>query len=172
MAAQSWDPEPSGIEPGAFRHALASLAAGVVVVTARRDGAPHAMTATAFCSVSLDPPLVLVSVSRTSRFHATVLAAGRWAVSVLRDDQVEVARHFSRPGRDLATQFDAVPHAPAPVSGAPVITGALVWLDCRTEAVHEAGDHTVVVGRVLATGSDDLDGSGRPLTYYRSRYRT
>ena len=159
----------------AFRETLSHFSAGVAVVTTRWRGISHAMTATAFCSVSLDPPLVLVSVSRTSRFHAAVLGAGRWAVSILAADQDALARHFSTPGRDLATQFDGLPHTPAPVTGSPVIDGSLAWLDCETDTVHEAGDHTLVVGLVLATGVAGDAGSEqsptRPLTYYRSQYR-
>lgn len=169
------DQPPPGVDQAAFRETLSHLSAGVVVVTANWRGTLHAMTATAFCSVSLDPPLVLVSVSKTSRFHGALLGADRWAASIMSAQQAPVARHFSTPGRDLATQFDGVPHGPAPVTGAPVIDGSLAWLDCETEAVHSAGDHTLVIGLVRAAGvaanagSEDLP--VQSLSYYRSQYR-
>ena len=88
--------------PGAeFRQTMAAFASGVTVVTTRWQGVGHAMTATAFCSVSLDPPLVLVCVSRQSRFHAAVTQADGWSVSLLNAGQEGVARHFANSGRRL-----------------------------------------------------------------------
>jgi flavin reductase (DIM6/NTAB) family NADH-FMN oxidoreductase RutF len=108
------DPRPRAAEippeSEALRHAMTRLSAGVCVVTASWQGRLHAMTATAVCSVSLDPPLVLVCVGRASRFHAAVVGASRWGVSVLAEDQADLARHFADRGRDLLTQFDTVPH--------------------------------------------------------------
>lgn len=147
---------------------MAELAAGVTVVTSLWGGMAHAMTATAFTSVSVAPPLILVCVGKTSRFHAAVTQAGRWAVSLLSADQVELARHFSRSGRDLATQFEGVASVPAPYSQAPVLTGAQAWLDCTTHALHDGGDHTIVVGRVVASGRESVDDG--PLTYHRGTY--
>jgi flavin reductase (DIM6/NTAB) family NADH-FMN oxidoreductase RutF len=149
---------------------MAHFASGVTVVTARHAGVAHALTATAFSSVSLDPPLVLVCVAKSSRFHAAVIGARVWAVSLLTADQEAVARHFSHRGRDLLSQFDAVAHHSAPVSGAPLLTGAVSWLDCQTTAEHDAGDHTIVVGQVVATSQES---AGEPvLTYYRGTYHT
>ncbi len=152
----------------AMRRAMADFASGVTIVTARWQGVAYAMTATAFCSVSLDPPLVLVCVAKTSRFHTSVSRADGWAVSLLAADQEPVARHFSNRGRNLLTQFDQVPSSPAPLSGAPLVDGALAWLECVTDARHDAGDHTIVVGRVLRTSGESA--GGEPLTYYRGSY--
>lgn len=152
----------------AMRRTLADFASGVTIVTTHWQGVPHAMTATAFCSVSLDPPLVLVCVAKTSRFHAAVTRADGWAVSLLAADQEPVARHFANRGRDLLTQFNQVASSPAPLSGSPLIFGALAWLDCVTDARHDAGDHTIVVGRVQATSEESAGGD--PLTYYRGSY--
>lgn len=150
----------------ALRQAMTRLSTGVCVVTASWQGRLHAMTATAVCSVSLEPPLVLVCVGRTSRFHAAVLGAGAWGVSVLAEDQADVARHFADRGRDLLTQLDPVPHVRGAVTDAPLVDGALAWLECATWATHDGGDHTIVVGRVLDGGG----GPGGPLTYFRGRY--
>ena len=157
----------------ALRHVMGQFSSGVTIVTAVRDGVRHAMTATAVCSVSLEPPLILVCVGKASRFHAAITNADGWAVSLLAAGQASIARHFANRGRDLSTQFDVVPHSIAPYSRAPVIDGALGWLDCTTFAIHDGGDHTIVIGRVIrASGLRDLDDSGAapPLTYFRGSY--
>jgi flavin reductase (DIM6/NTAB) family NADH-FMN oxidoreductase RutF len=155
---------------------LRHWATGVAVLTCRWETLPYALTVTSFSSVSLDPPLVLVCIGKQSRFHTPVTAAGAWSVSVLAREQGALARRFAAHGRAYATQFDDVPTTAAP-SGAPVLDGSLVWLDCSTTAMHDAGDHTIVVGEVvhtsplteaLTTGDESL---GRdPLTYYRGTF--
>ena len=159
---------PAALSPAALRRTLSHFAAGVTVVTTSWQGVAHAMTATAFCSVSLDPPLVLVCVGHASRFHAAVTGSGMWAVSMLAAGQEPLARRFAHRGRDLLTQFDGVETEPAPVSGAPILAGALTWLDCRTVDQHGAGDHTIVVGEVLRVSDDERHGA--PLAYYRGNY--
>ena len=111
---------------------MSQFASGVTVVTALRHGIKHAMTATAVSSVSLVPPLILVCVSRSSRFHTAIMEADAWCVSLLSADQEPVARHFANRGRDLLTQFDHVPFTPSPGSGTPLIDGALAWMECIT----------------------------------------
>ena len=146
---------------------------GVTIVTALRDGVRHAMTATAISAVSLEPPLILVCVSRQSRFHAAITAADSWMLSVLSAGQETVARHFANRGRDLMTQFDQIPHEPGEISAAPRILGALAWAECRTWAQYDGGDHTIVVGQVAPAGySRPIDESSEPgpLTYYRGTY--
>jgi len=159
--------------PEALRHVMGHFASGVTIVTALRDGVRHGMTATAVCSVSLEPPLVLVCVSKQSRFHAAISEAEAWCMSLLAADQEPLARHFSNRGRDLLTQFDHVPHQPAEVSGAPRLDGALAWLECTTYAQHDGGDHTIVVGQVVRASGwapHDEQNSPTPLTYYRGTY--
>ncbi|GAA2110648.1 flavin reductase family protein [Microlunatus panaciterrae] len=160
--------QPEPVSADALKRAMAHFASGVTVVTSRFEQVAHAMTANAFCSVSLDPPLVLVCVAKRARFHPAVLGAGRWAVSILADDQQHLARHFAISGRDLLTQFDRVGHTPAPFSGSPLLTGALAWMDCETQATHDAGDHTIVVGTVL--WADEESSLRAPLTYYQGTY--
>ena len=152
----------------ALRHVMGAFLSGVTVVSTVWQDVAHAMTATAFSALSLDPPLVLVCVSKSSRFHAAVLGAGRWAVSLLRNDQEPIARHFSNRGRDLKTQFDRFEHRSAPASRAPLIAGAHAWLDCDTYATYDGGDHTIVLGLVVRASQEEP--SGRPLAYYRGSY--
>ena len=154
-----------------FRSVLSRFTTGITVVTSLQDGVPHAMTANAFTSVSLDPPLVLVCVDKGVRMHDAILTCGSWAASVLTGAHRELAERFARSGRDLLTQFDDVTVHPAPKTGCPVIEGALSWLECRTWATYDGGDHTIVVGEVLSLGVDE-DAGPDALVYFRGGYRT
>jgi flavin reductase (DIM6/NTAB) family NADH-FMN oxidoreductase RutF len=162
--------ESSGsIEPADFRTVLGRFASGITIMSTMPAGVAHAMTANAFTSVSLDPPLVLVCVDKAVRMHDAVLSCGSWAVSVLGSDHQSVAERFARSGRDLRTQFDGVDTVPGPKTGCPLIVGALSWLECRTWATYEGGDHTIVVGEVLSLGADELFAAA--LVYYSGQYR-
>ena len=157
----------------ALRHVMGHFASGVTIATALYHGVKHAMTATAVCSVSLEPPLVLVCVSKSSRFHGAIIKSENWCLSLLTVDQEPLAEHFSNRGRDLLSQFADVPHAPSPLSGTPLIDGSLAWLECTTYGVHDGGDHTIVIGEIVrASGlpSDDDPNAPAPLTYYRGAY--
>ncbi|MFD4142890.1 MULTISPECIES: flavin reductase family protein [unclassified Streptomyces] len=158
-----------------FRAAMSRLAAGVVLVTAHDpDDGPRGedvgMTATAFMSVSLDPPLVLVSLRNGSRMDDLLTDVPLWGVSLLTDTQRQVAGRFAMKGRvSDRLLFADIAYERGEVCGAPLITGALATLECRTENRIEAGDHTLVTGRVLKVGL--TGGDGGPLTYYKGRYR-
>lgn len=159
---------------GALRAAMANFATGVTVVTAVDQAGTtgqmvHAMTANSFTAISLDPPLIMVSVRKVGRFHPVMEAAGRWAVSILGSGQGLIARHYAVSGRELATQFDDVETTTAPISGAPLINGAIAWLECETERMIDAGDHTMMLGRVLAAHRADDDES-EPLLYFRGSF--
>lgn len=168
-------PHPEGVSEEEFRAAMARLASGVVLVTAHDEedgplGAPAGMTATAFVSVSLDPPLVLVSVRTGSRMDELLERQPRWAASLLTDRQRPLAGRFAMKGR-LSDRllFQEVPHRLGDVSGAPLVHGALAALECRTEQRVPAGDHTLVIARVLATHLPAAEGG--PLLYQQGRYR-
>lgn len=159
--------------PDALRHVMGHFASGVTIATALHRGIKHAMTATAVCAVSLDPPLVLVCVSKSSRFHRAIIEADNWCLSLLTVDQEQIAWHFSNRGRDLLSQFDDIPHTPSPLSGTPLIDDALAWVECTMYGMHDGGDHTIVVGEIVrASGlpSDDDPNARPPLTYYRGAY--
>lgn len=151
-----------------LRMVFREFASGVTVVSTRADGMLHAMTANAFCSVSLEPPQVLVCVAHTARFHAAITESGMWTVSILGADQAALADRYATPGRDLAGQFDGVDHVVGPQSGAALLTGARAWLECRTAQAVVAGDHTIVVGDVLGHDVNALPQP--PLTYHRGGY--
>jgi flavin reductase (DIM6/NTAB) family NADH-FMN oxidoreductase RutF len=161
-----------------FRAVMSRLAAGVVLVTAHEaaldpegpGGEDVGMTATSFMSVSLDPPLVLVGLREGSRMDDLLAEQPLWAVSVLADGQRQIAGRFAMKGRiSDRLLFADVPHTRGTTSGAPLVDGALATLECRTEQRVRAGDHTLVVGRVL-TATVPGDDAG-PLTHFRGRYR-
>ncbi|MFF3454414.1 flavin reductase family protein [Streptomyces sp. NPDC002730] len=157
-----------------FRAAMSRLAAGVVLVTANdADYGPRGedvgMTATAFMSVSLDPPLVLVSLRNGSRMDDLLAEQPLWGVSVLSESQRHIAGRFAMKGRvSDRLLFEDIPYTRGEVCGSLLVRGALATLECRTEQRIEAGDHMLVIGRVLKAGLESSDGG--PLTYFKGRY--
>ncbi|MEU0669305.1 flavin reductase family protein [Streptomyces lavendulocolor] len=168
-------PHPEGVSNDEFRAAMSRLAAGVVLVTAHDpDEGPRGedvgMTATAFLSVSLDPPLVMVSLREGSRMDDLLAEQPLWGVSILAEGQRQVAGRFAMKGRvSDRLLFADLPTVRGAASGALLVDGALATLECRTEKRVEAGDHTLVVARVLAVGFPGPDAG--PLTYFRGNYR-
>jgi len=159
----------TGIDRQVYRRAAGQFASGIVVVSTSLDGIGHAMTVTAFASVSLDPLRVLFCAEKIARFHDAVLATGTWAVSVLTEDAEKTARWLATRGRPLAGQLDAFRHHPGASTGAPILDGALAAMECRTTAVHDGGDHSIVVGEVLAV--TEPRAGGGPLLHYAGQYR-
>ncbi|MGW0500777.1 flavin reductase family protein [Streptomyces sp. NPDC003007] len=170
-----------GVSNDEFRAAMSRLASGVVLVTAQEPSldpddpsAPDVedvgMTATAFMSVSLDPPLVLVSLRDGSRMDELLEEQELWAVSVLSESQRHIAGRFAMKGR-LSDRllFADIPYTRGEYSHAPLVGGALAVLECRTEQRVRAGDHTLVIGRVLTARAPSAEGG--PLAYFRGRYR-
>jgi flavin reductase (DIM6/NTAB) family NADH-FMN oxidoreductase RutF len=154
----------SDLDQGSFRQAAGQFAGGIVVVT---TSGGHAMAVSEFMSVSLEPPLVLFCAEKTARLHDAVLAAGSWAASILAEDAEKTARWLATGDRPL----DGVAHHPGQVTGAPLLDGALVTLECQTAAVYDGGDHSIIVGQVVAVTSADGPPSRRPLMQYAGSYR-
>ncbi|WP_280672292.1 MULTISPECIES: flavin reductase family protein [unclassified Kitasatospora] len=156
--------------PDEFRAALSQLAAGVALLTVHDGGEDAGMTATSFLSVSLEPPLVLVSVREDSRMDELLSRVDLWAVSLLGERHRTLASRFAMKGR-LSDRllFADTPHHRGPASGAPLVEGALATVECRTEQRIAAGDHTLVIGRVLEARVPSPD--GQPLLYFRGGYR-
>ncbi|KRE35748.1 reductase [Janibacter sp. Soil728] len=157
----------SGPTPTSLRHAMAHFATGVTVVTTLEDGHDHAMTANSVTSVSLEPPLVLVCVQQDSGWHDAVVSSGVWGVSILPVGARPTATWLSTGGRPLYGQLSGIPHHRGEL-GVALVDDALATLECRTTALHEAGDHTIVVGEVITSLADARRDD--PLIYYRSRY--
>ena len=149
-----------------FRDVLGRFATGITVVTAISGGEPVGMTCQSFMSVSLDPPLVLFSPAKTSRAWPAIQRSGKFCVNFLAADQEPVSNTMASRGID---KFADLGWSATPETGSPLLDGALGYVDCTIHAVHETGDHYVVIGRVqdLAATRD-----GEPLLFYRGDYRT
>lgn len=154
------------IEAAEFRRILGHWSTGVAVVTARGpDGRRCGLTANAFCSLSLDPPLVLVCVERSAATHECIRAAGAFGISVLGADDERIARRFAS-DEDGEHKFEGIAWH-TELTGAPLLDEAVAWVDCTLAAEHAGGDHTIFVGAVAAGDAQD----GEPLLYYRGGYR-
>ncbi|MDQ4131592.1 MAG: flavin reductase family protein [Actinomycetota bacterium] len=161
-------PRPAALTPRGFRDVLGRFASGVTVLTTILDDVPHGMTVNAFASVSLRPLLVLACVDRSTIMCDLVTRSGVFAVSVLNDEQLGLSTHFADPFRPSGrAQFHSIAHH-AQVTGAPVIDGCIAFADCRIWAVHDGGDHIIVVGEPVALG---LGEEADPLLFYRGAYR-
>jgi flavin reductase (DIM6/NTAB) family NADH-FMN oxidoreductase RutF len=151
-----------------FRSTVGAFATGVTVVTTRGEEHAYGMTANAFSSVSLDPPLILVCVINPSEGAEHITRNGVFAVNILGVEQEPMSRYFAsrdRPrGRDA---FRDVPHRIA-ASGSPILEGAAAFMDCRLHAAHEAGDHLIFIGEVLEL---DVQDGGTPLVFHGGGYR-
>ena len=164
LAAADAAPAVPAPEPARFRQVLGHFCTGVTVITTiDPDGRPAGFACQSFAALSLDPPLVLFSPSRTSATWPRIARAGHFCANVLTAGQREEARVFGTAGAD---KFAGVTWSPS-ASGAPVLAGVLTWVGCEVEAAHEAGDHYVVLGRVTELGPVSTEA---PLLFYRGRY--
>jgi flavin reductase len=151
-----------------FRAALGSFATGVTVITTRGEDHLYGMTANAFSSVSLEPPLVLVCVISGTEGARVIEQNGIFAVNMLGATQEAISRYFASKERPRGLDaFREVPHSVA-VTGAPVLDGITGFLDCRLHATHEAGDHVIFIGEVVALGSYP---EVKPLLFAGGKYR-
>lgn len=140
--------QEAGVDPDTFRSVLGRFPAGVTVVTVDVDGEPKGMTASAFASVSLDPPLVLVSIAQNARTHDKVLAAEGFGVNVLATDQQPRSDRFAGVTEEPEHPFETYPTREGS-AGNPLFGDALAVLDTELYDAIEAGDHTIFVGRVV-----------------------
>lgn len=159
--------QPAPVHPDDFKGALASWAGGVTVVATRHERLVYGITVSSFASLSLDPLLVLVCLQNTNRLAGMIEGSGKFAVSILADDQAEVARWFAVSGREPIPAFEEFGTIEMH-TGSPIIAGAVAHLDCLLEQTMPGGDHTIAVGRVVGAASDPLR---RPLLYFRRTYR-
>lgn len=156
-----------GPEPRRFRQVLGHFCTGVTVITALVDqGEPVGFACQSFTAVSLEPPLVLFCPSRTSATWPRIERVGHFCANVLTDDQRNLSRIFGVSAAPGADKFAGLRWSSCS-SGAPVLEGALTWIGCTVQAVHEAGDHYVVIGRVTELGDCAPEA---PLLFYRGRY--
>lgn len=151
------------VTPEDFRRVLGHFATGVTVITTTdAEGRATGLTVSAFCSVSLDPPQVLVCIDHKSQSYPALRERGRFAVNILSAEHEHVSRRFATTRLD---KFEGIPYTLGRL-GVPLIEGALAQLECRTVSQHVEGDHTILVGVV----EEARYGAGEPLLYYRGRY--
>lgn len=153
---------PHEIDPLRFRKVMGQFATGVTVITASANGDFHGMTANAFMSGSLDPPLCVVSVAKRARMHDHLIRAGRFAVNILAADQVDFANHFA--GRlvpDLPFQI-------IEIADVPVLDGTAARITATLAAHHDCGDHSIFIGHIGTMQTDDRP----PLLYHDGHYTT
>ncbi|MCL4355377.1 MAG: flavin reductase family protein [Nitrososphaerota archaeon] len=150
-----------------LKHVMRVCPQGVTVVTAQGPDGPRGLTVSSFTSVSLTPPLVLFCVAKNSSQHDLFCSAPNFAVNFLADDQKTISDRFA--GRTTAQdRFQGVKHARG-VTGPPIIAGVRAAIECRPWALHDAGDHSIVVAEVVAASAAS---SKRPLVYYSQQYTT
>jgi len=156
------------VSADAFKCALSNFCSGVTVVTYEIAGRKAGLTVSAFCSVSLDPPLVLVCIGNRGAAAQGMATAGAFAVHILSTKQIDLGSRFGGMVPGGGDPFDGLAHSTA-VTGAPILQDSLCWLDCSVDAIHEAGDHRIFVGRVVDTGAVP---EGDPVLYHQRKWRT
>ncbi|MHB0970123.1 MAG: flavin reductase family protein [Thermoanaerobaculia bacterium] len=151
------------VDESRFKQALSYFASGVTVVTTESGGHRYGLTVSAFSSLSLNPPLVLICVEKSVRAHDLIPKAERFAVNVLSSEQEAVSNRFASKVED---RFEGIATHEGQL-GVPLIDGALAAIECRLHDTLAGGDHTIFIGEVVNTEIHE----GSPLIYYRSRYR-
>ncbi len=156
-------PRPLTPDASTYRTVLGHFATGVVLVTAIDGDEPVGMACNSFSSVSLEPPLVLFCAAKSSSTWPRIETSGKWAANILDEDGEEVCRLFAQKGAD---RFARIAYTPGR-TGSPILEDALAFVDCETVDKHDAGDHVIVVGRVIELGYQH---EGKPLLFYRGGY--
>ena len=151
------------VDAAQFKQLLGRFATGVTVITTRLgDGRPAGMTASSLASVSLEPPLLSACIAHSAELYRTLMAAPGFVVNVLEASQEPLARRFAASHLD---RFEGVGHRASP-GGYPILDGVIGWMECAPHATFPGGDHTILVGRLLAGGTTD----GAPLAYFRGAF--
>ena len=154
------------IDQRAFRDTLGHYASGITIIGGLNDGEPVGFTCQSFYSVSAEPPLVSFSVMLNSTTYPRIRETGKFSVNVLAHEQHGISNQFARKGTDKWAGIEWTPTA----NGNPVIADTLMWLDCEIWAEHEAGDHSIVIGRVLGMSPAEWH-KHEPLLYFKGQYR-
>jgi flavin reductase (DIM6/NTAB) family NADH-FMN oxidoreductase RutF len=156
-------------DPMVFRQVLGRFATGVTVITTTHGGVKHGMTANAFSSVSLNPPLILVSVDKRANMHEMLMTGDAFCVNILAEHRAEWSSWWAGKAPKEGDQFTDIPHS-TKVTGSPVLEECLAYIDCKVWARYDAGDHTLFLGEVQEASLSD-DPNLRPLLFFSSKYR-
>ncbi len=156
------------VDPQVMRDTLRFWSSGVVIVTTQHDGEPAGMTASAFNSLSLDPPQIVICLHKSSYTAQMIEQTGKFAISLLSDDQRNISELFA--GRiavnDISSRFNGLETTTA-ITGSPILSEAIAWLDCEVAKLHDGDSHWIIIGRVMAAGNSDAH---NPLLYYNRGY--
>lgn len=151
------------IDQTEFRQALGHFASGVTVITTQHQGQPHGTTVSAFCSLSLNPPLVLVGIDLNANIHDLISASGVFGVNILAEHAESISQQFARRTPD---KFANISYTSGELE-VPLLDDALVRLECRVTARYPGGDHSIFIGEVITLNTQSYM---QPLLYYRSKY--
>ncbi len=154
------------IDAAHFRTTLGHFASGIAIITGIENGEPVGLTCQSFFSVSLEPPLVAFAPSKSSTSWPRIQTAKAFCANILSEVQEDLCRVFAQTGAD---KFKGVGWRPGP-TGSPVLADSVAWIDCRVEVEHDAGDHLIVVGRVVEM--EHAPAGAKPLLFYRGGYGT
>lgn len=161
MQPSSLSKEASVTDPLLLRNMFGRFASGVTVISCEMDGKIHGMTANSFVSVSLDPPLALISINRSARMHELLSQTDRFGLAILGEDQADMSTHFAgRPIDGYQPDFDRIEETP-------VLRNALAWMVCVHETHFDVGDHTLFIGRLIDCGYQE---ETNPLLYFSGQY--
>ena len=153
------------VDRALFFRLMGSFASGVTVITSRgEDSLPRGFTASAFCSLSLDPPLCIVCVDLRTESLPAIRSTRAFVVNILASDQQEISQRFASKASD---KFAGLVYREGPATNSPVFEGVVAWVECRVRDILEGGDHVIVVGEIQAGDALDAD----PLLYFRGQYR-
>ncbi|MDN3297065.1 flavin reductase family protein [Streptomyces ficellus] len=169
--------QQEGPDPDSFWHGVRRFPTGVTVLTTGEAAGLRGTTASSFTFVSRRPPLISVCLTHSSTFLETIRSGGEFAVNVLVHGQAALARRFADPDRRSGHgHFAGVSHRRGARTGAPLLCGTTAWFECRVDQVLPAGDHDIVLARVLAAGPDPTGTAAaeedRPLVYHQGRLIT
>lgn len=156
------------LDTAQFRQVMSQFATGVTIVTVRSDRKIHGMTVNSFCSVSLQPPLVLWCAENGSRTLQLIEQSRVYAVNVLAADQQHLSDHFAARLTEEGNRFAGVEFRDGPATGCPLLPGCLAWIECRLVEAVPAGDHTVLLAEPVALAQ--APEGRRPLLFFASRY--
>jgi len=152
------------IEPNELRRVMGHFATGVTIITTiSKEGVPFGLTANAFTSVSLNPPLLLISVDKKAESYAHFEQSKVFTVNILSDEQETLSRKFAVSGGD---KFQGVAYQMG-ANGVPILDGTLAYIECKLYAVHDGGDHTLFLGEIEEARTREI----KPLIFYRGGYR-
>lgn len=158
-------------DPTIFKGVMSRFASGVTIVTVQHNGQRHGLTASSFSSLSLNPPLVLVCVGKHAYSHGLIEHNRAFAVNILSQAQQAWGQRFADP--KVQDRFAGIAYSEAS-TGSPILPGSLAWVDCTLHQAHDAGDHTIFVGKVVAGAVEPVEAlpEAAPLLYYNWGWRT